>query len=297
MTAAGQTPGEGRSRSHLPEVTVGLTVLAVLVYALGYLPVARRADSLDRPLRQAWESFASTNQSSEATAGVRLDQLPGRLEMLKQASTELNTVRHLVESRVRLDSNLVDRIEGPFQLFEFEFERLRAAEALFALAKAQKVGLQPAVTNGLPQYTPETREPSLLWARLEFSRQLLLTAIHSPVGSIQELTQLPAVSHRSLIDTRRYYEELPMRIEVVGPVEGLRRLLVSLPLRGNELEGAGVALPVTNKPALFISHVLARKSAPDRPGEIRLELIASGFVPTENSERLARPDAGTPGLR
>jgi hypothetical protein len=285
MTPGNASRPKAWPRSWLPEVTVGCTVLAVLVYLLGYQPVARRAESLDRPLRVAWDSFASTNQSSEATAGVLLDQLPARLELLRQASTELTAVRALVEGRVGLDSNVVAELEAPFQLIDFENERLRYAEALFALAKEQKVGFEPAATNGLPQYLAETREPALLWARLHFARYLLLTAIHAPVAGVRDLAQLPAVSHRSVIDGRRYYEELPMRIEVVGPVEGVRRFLASLPLRGDELAPAGVAMPLTNKPALFLSHLLARKSAPERPGEVRVELIASGFVPTEDSDR------------
>jgi hypothetical protein len=289
------SPPKPHPRSHLAEITVVFTVLAVMFYLLGYQPVARRADSLDRPLRLAWESFASTNQSSEATAGVVLDQLPARLELIKQASLDLTSLRFLVEDRVRMHSNVLAQLDTPFQLIDFENERLRYAESLFALAKSKKVGFEPAATNGLPEYTADTREPALLWARLDFARHLLLAAVHAPVSSVRDLVQLPAVSHRSLIDGRRYYEELPMRVEVVGPVEGVGRFLVSLPLHGDELASLGLAAPLTNKPVLFISHVLARKSAPERPGEVRVELIASGFVPTEDSDRAVAEGGLPPG--
>lgn len=268
-------------RPVLLEVLLLGTLLLAVVYFAGFQSLARRADALDRPLRQAWESFAATNQSSEATAGLSLDQLPEVLEALRGSAAELAEVRRLVAERVRLPAALAEQIRAPFQIIDYENERTRLAESLVALARSKKVALEPAVTNGLPVRTPETTEPGLLWARLTLARELLLTAILSQVGTVRELTQLPSVSHRSAVDGRRLFEELPMRLEVVGGLEPVQRLLTSLPLAGAELEATGLASVLTNKPVLFLDHLLLRKATPDRPGEVRAELVVSGLVPLE----------------
>lgn len=290
-------PAQTAPRSRLLEFTVLGTVLAAILYVVGFQSETRRAEALDRPLRQAWESFAATNQSSEATAGLTLDQLPAALETIRQSVADLAELRLVVAERIGLPADVVAQIQSPFLFIDFENERLRHAESLFALARSKKVAFAPDATNGLPQYTADTAEPSLLWARLEFSRQLLLAAIHAQVGAVRELVQLPAVSHRSLINGRRLYEELPMRVEVVGAVEPVGRFLASLPLRDAELEATGLAGVLTNKPALFLSHLLARKSAPERPAELRAELIVSGFVPLETGRGTASPRATAALLR
>jgi hypothetical protein len=96
---------------------------------------------------------------------------------------------------------------------------------------------------------------------------------------VLEVAQLPPVSHASRREGRVLFEEIPMRIEVLGPIEAVSRFLTSLPLRGAELEATQLAAVLTNKPPLFINHLLARKAAPDKPGDVRVELVVSGFVP------------------
>ncbi len=277
-------------RSWLLEFTVLGALLAGAVYVGGLQTLVRRADALDRPLRQAWESFAATNRSSEATAGLSQDRLPEALIALRHTATELATLREQVEQRLRLPVTVLDQIQAPFRIIDYENERIRLAEELMKLARSRKVTLAPAVTNGLPVRTPETVEPALLWARLAFARDLLLATIHCQVTAVPELAQLPPVSHRALQDGRRLYEELPMRMEVIAAMEPLSRLLTALPLRGPELDAVGLAGVLTNKPPLFLAHARLRKSAPDRPAEVRAELVISGLVPLE-SVPLSAPGA------
>lgn len=281
-------------RSYLLEFTLLGTLVLALVYFAGYRSLSHRAEALDRPLRQAWESFATTNQSSEATAGLSLDQLPGALEALQRAGTDLAEIRGRVAERVRLPAAWWEQIRAPFQILEYDNERTRLAESLVALARSRKLALDPGVTNGLPVRTPETPEPALLWARLGFARELVLSALHCQVSAVRELAQLPPVSHRSRVDGRRLYEELPMRVEVVGPLDAVNRWLTSLPLTGADLETVGLAHVLTNKPALFLSHLRARKSAPDRPAEVRAEVVVSGFVPLEAGRETPAPATEVP---
>lgn len=281
-------PSPQRSQLRFAQVVLLLALLLGLVFAVGFLPVAQRAERLDQSLRQAWDSFARTNQSSTATAGVAEDQLLTRLLLLEHAAADLSGVRRLALDRVDLPLEVSDHLRAPFQLIDFDNARLQWSDRLAVLAKTRKVQLAPAALAGLPEY-PSESAPALLWPRLHFATQVLLAALHCQVGSIAQLTQLPPISHRSLVNNRRLFEELPMRLELLGPVEPLARFLTSLPLRGAELEVAGLADVLTNKPALFLTHVLLRKAAPDRPNDARLELVVSGFVPVLGLSRQPQP--------
>ncbi len=273
------TPTPNGPGSRLPLATLLVTLLLALTYVAIYQPLARRAESLDKSLRQAWEQFAATNRSSQATAGVKLENLGSRLEALEASAADLAALRTLIDGRLALPANVRAQLRSPFQLIDFENERLLQAENLAALAKQKKVTLEPGATNGLPQYAGEPGESSLLWPRLYFASQVLLMAVHSQVGSVRELTQMPNVNHRSALDGHRDFEEMPMRLTLVGDLEPVNRFLTSLPLRGAELEATGLATVLSNKPSLFIDHLLARKAAPDRPGDVLVEVEVSGFVP------------------
>jgi hypothetical protein len=272
------------ARFTFSEVTAFLTLVLALVFVLAYQPLARRAELMDKPLRQAWEAFARTNQSSVATAGIPEDKLPAQLQVLEQAAADLDGVRRLAFNRIELSAPVLGHLQAPFQLIDFDNERLRVADEVVALAKSRKVQLQPAVTNGLPAY-PSDSAPAFLWPRLHMAQHVLLIAIHCQLDAILDLNQLPAVSHRAPQDDHRIFEEMPMRVEVSGAVEPLARFLTSLPLRGGELDQTNLAGVLTNKPALFISRILLRKAAPDRPNDARLEIVVSGFVPATGSPR------------
>jgi hypothetical protein len=225
---------------------------------------------------------------------LRLDQLPEALAALQHSAAELTEIRGRVAERVRLPATWWEQIRAPFQILDYENARTRLAETLVGLARSRKIALDPGVTNGLPVRTPETTEPGLLWARLAVAREVLLAALHCQVGAVRELAQLPALSHRSRLDGRRLYEELPMRLEVVGALDAVNRWLTSLPLTGPELEAVGLAGVLTNKPALFLSHLRLRKSAPDRPAEVRAEVVVSGLVPLEAGRETPAPATEIP---
>lgn len=269
-----------RSASRLSALTLLLALVLASIYVAAYRPLAHRAESLDKSLRQAWEQFAATNRSSEATAGVKLENLGSRLKAMEASAADLAALRRLIDRELALPANVQAQLQqSPFQLIDFENERLSHVESLAALAREKKVAFEPGATNGLPQYAGETGESALLWPRLYFASQLLRMAVHTQVGGVRELTQLPNVDHRSSFDGHRDFEEMPMRITLTGGIEPVSRFLTSLPLRGANLEATGLATVLSNKPALFIDHLLARKAAPDRPGDVLVEVEVSGFVP------------------
>jgi hypothetical protein len=209
-----------------------------------------------------------------------------RLRGLQRASTNLAGSSRLILERLKPHAELEGLLSQPFTLLDFQNERQTLAEQLAQIAKRQKVNLNPAATAGLPQYTVEDPEPVYLWARLHQANYLLLTAIHSGVGSIQTLLQLPAITHRHGRSGDATLREFPMRIAVVGSMESVGRFLSSVPLRGQELEQVNLPQALTNKPVLFIDRLMLRKSAPDRPEEVQAEIRVTGFVQS------AAPDSG-----
>lgn len=256
---------------------LGLLVLALVFFA-GVRPAARRTASMSVELTNLWQRVIASNQTFTACAGVTPDNYRDRLKALNQTQSDVGAARRLIDARVALPGEVLDRSRAPFQLLDFQSERQILAEALMRQARASGVTFQSGATNGLPQYSAELPNPALLWLRLFLSKQILETAVECRVGSVRLLEQLPVPVRREAEDVPAYLE-LPARIEVAGPLDGLVRFLSCLPLRGEEFDHVQLPLNLTNKPALFISHVLARKESPDRPGDVHLELVVSGFVP------------------
>jgi hypothetical protein len=271
----------------LPAITVWLAVALAVCYFAVFQRLAHRAAGRDKELTNAWQRFVATAQAGPATAGLNLTNCEELLRQLQASATNLTTAERLVQSRIGLPAEVRAKLSEAFWLIDFQNERFQRAAQLAQLAKEKGVALEPGATNGLPEYLADMPNPALLWPRLYLADQLLLTAIHCKVGALRALDQLPAISHRAGATQSVFLAELPMRLDLIGPMDSVSRFLASLPLLATELQGAGLAPGLTNKPALFISQVLLRKHAPDRPHDVQLELTVCGFVPwTEEAGKL-----------
>jgi len=255
-----------------------LGVLFGAYYLFGFLRLSREAAALDRPLVNVWERYLATNAASQANVGLDLRNPEEAQRQLRASASLLEKAGRLVQSRVELPKDLEERMRDPFQLLDFQDERHQKTAQLARLAAANGVALEPGATNGLPEYAIDMPQPAFLWPRLHLANQLLLSAVHCKVSALKSLTQLPALAHRSTIDDAVFLQELPMRLELVGPMDAVSRFLVSLALRGPELKTVGLAEALTNKPALFIDHLLLRKHSAERPHEVSLDLTVSGFA-------------------
>ena len=262
----------------LPSGSFLLALALVAYYLLVYIPLSKRAELLDRPLVSAWARLAATNHANRATAGLNLDNAAQRLKDLQGSTTGLEALERLVRQRLELIPEVRNRMAEPFQLIDFQNERLRRIEQLAALAHDKGVAIEAGVTGGLPEYIADMPQPGLLWPRLDVATQVLLSAIHAKVTTIKLMTQIPTSNHRTATDNAIFLHELPMRVEMSGPMASISRFLASLPLRGDELKATGLEA-LTNKPALFIDQILLRKEAPDKPQDVALELTLCSFVP------------------
>lgn len=261
-----------------PTVTaVGVLCLA-FYYSVVYRPLARQAAALDSPLTESWNRFVAASTSSLACAGLTLTNAAGRLERLQHALVNLETAQRGVQTILELSPDVVAHMREPFQILDFQNERLRVSEQVGRLAKEAKVTVDPAVTLGLPEYSVDLASPQLLWPRLHFSHQLLLTAVQARVGTIKALCQLPPSSSRGE-ERSDSSATVSMRVELTGSAEALQVFLSALPLRAQDLAHVGLGGTLTNKPVFFLEQVLMRKLAPEQPKDAQLELVVSGWVP------------------
>jgi hypothetical protein len=264
---------ETRRRSILPLLAGVLGA----VYLFGFVPIDRKADSLAAPLEQAWRRLAAGLGKTNALE-LDFESLTNQLQATHTARAAFETARQQARARVELDAALRAQLDEPFLLVDYQYEAGRRLDALVRLAKQEGVVLEPAVLSGFPEQSADITEPSLLWADLEFLESMLTAAINAKVATIHfvaaqmPLTIAPSTNHGGSL------AELPLQIELTGPIPNVARFLQTLPLRADEIKAAGLPAAPTNKPALFIDRIVLRKQTPEKLDEVRLSLRAVGFV-------------------
>jgi hypothetical protein len=264
---------ETRYRSILPLLAGVLGA----VYLFVFMPLGRKAESLDAPLEQSWRKLAAALGQTNA---LKLDfvSLTNQFNETRAALTVFETARKQARARVELDAALRAQISEPFLLVEYKNEAGRRMEMLARLAKQENVVLEPAVLAGFPEQSADVKEPALLWAELSFLDSLLTTAIHARVTTIHFMAAQMPLTNAPLATNGRSLTELPMQIELTGAFSSVAQFLQALPLRADEIKAAGLPAAPTSKPALFIDRLVLRKQTPEKPDEIRVSLRVVGFV-------------------
>ncbi|MCX8107350.1 MAG: hypothetical protein N3G20_00950 [Verrucomicrobiae bacterium] len=262
-----------------PSAVFLATALLGTYYKLVFQPLVRQTAVLDKELVLLWDRLVSSNELVRACAGLSIENHHERVAELKASLVDLQTVQKLISTHIDIPHTTRSRMEEPWQLIDFQIERLQQAGALLRVAKERGVSVEPAALAGLPEYTVDLPEPRLLWPRLDMAVQLVNSAIQCKVGSVKSLNQLPPVTHPGLNRDAPPLEEISMRIELVGVTDSITRFLKTIPTRGETLAQMGFTGPVTNKPVFFVDRLIVRKYAPDRPGEVQVEARVTGFVP------------------
>ena len=264
---------EIRRRSIVPLLAVAL----LAGYLFGFVPLAHKAESLDTPLDQSWRKLVNLLGQTNAT---KLDfvSLTNQFSETHAAITAFELARNEARLRVELDDNLRAALNAPFQLVDYENEAGRLMGVLGRLARQQKVTLEFAALAGFPAQTADMKEPSLLWAELAFIDGLLTTAINAQVTTIHFVAAPSPLTNAPPTNSIRSLIELPIQVELTGPVANIGKFLQTLPLRAAEIKAAGLPEAPTNKPALFLDRLVVRKQSPEKPDEVRVSLRAVGFV-------------------
>ena len=272
-------------------VMLGVAVGLALYYFLIFQPLLERAETLDKPLDDVWQELVDFSTESSAVRDLDLEQINKTRKTLESSLAATEKIRETISARVELEPEIRVKMNEPFYLIDFQNERQKRIEQLIDLAKARKVTLDPAALAGFPEYKAETRDPSVLWAQLSIVDQVLALAINSKVGQVKSVSLLPTQPESNVKDAEAHWREIPLRIELIAPMASAADFLFAMPLRAEEMKTAGLPESLPGKPALFLERVLLRKQTPEKPDEVNLDVVVSGFVPGPKARR-NRPEMG-----
>ena len=264
---------EYRRRTLLP--LAGLALLGYFLFF--YLPLARRAASLDEPLQKAWRKLAASVDQTNATT-LDLLRLTNQLNDTRQALAMVEATRKDAALRLDLSAELKAKMSGPFQLVDYQNERSKQIDELDKQAKEQKIAIDSAVFAGFPEHTVDTADPALLWPALTLTDDLLATAIRCKVSAIHSLEVPLNGTNSPGPDSSGRWDWIPLQLEFTASAASASQFVQSLPLRAEEIRAAGLPAAPPDKTPLFIDRLIIKKQSPEKTDEVRVWVQAVGFV-------------------
>ncbi len=256
--------------------TVALVVVA-LYYAAVFRPLALKERDQVGPVAKAQAQLRAAATNNPAITGLSLEGLEKLNDSLQLSLTNTALARQLMDSRFAPEPVIATNLTRPFQLIDYQNERLNRGDRLINLAGEHKVKITPAVTAGLPEFTVENPMPGLLWGQLAFMDGVLRAAVECRVQAIEDVRMTPPVNHTTGAQGVPRLMELPLRVEVVGTADALSQWmsLVLLDPPGR----AALKLPgVEGLPAAGLQRILARKETTEPAGLVRVIAEFSAFM-------------------
>jgi len=253
----------------------GLALAAYYIFV--FMPLSRKAHNLDAPLEKEWRTLSA---SLEQTNSLTIDflHITNQLAETRQALIILENTRQKAAPRLDPGPVVRARMNAAFELVDYENERSKEVDELIRLAKQKEVTIEPAVYFGFPEHTAEIKQPRLLWPALAMADGFMRTAIQCKVAAIHSLAVPLALTNFPAANGTERLAEIFLQAEFTGPVSSVGKVLQSLPLRGEELRGAGLVDAPPDKPALFIDRLIIKKQTPEKPDEVRVWMRLVGFV-------------------
>ena len=265
-----------KQTGHAQRLTIFIGLGLVAYYLIVFLPLAQKAEQADKPLRAAWDKL-SQMQVRTGTK-VNLEEMDRQLRQTRAAAVTLDRTKQRVLSSVTSDATARLKSHEPFQLVDFQIEKLLRIEELGRAAQQHGVTISNSVFLNFPEYRADRGMPELLWGQLSFVDQLIGTAIRCNVSSIHNVELSSYTAYARTTNDTPFLFEIPVRIELRGSMESLSKMLASLPLRSDEIAATKLPEAPADKPALFAHRFILTKSSPENPDEARLDLRACGFV-------------------
>lgn len=264
---------EIKRRSVLPLAALGIAIYYVLVF----VPLAHRAASVDEPLKKAWRRLAASLDQTNATT-LDFAQITNQFSATRHQLTLLEEAKKKAIAHLELAPNLRSKLSAPFQLIDYQNERSKQIDDLDSLTKQQKIAVDPVVYAGFPEHTADMPEPSLLWAALSMTSDVLDTAVRCKVAAIHSLEAAVALTNSVNPEVTARWAEIALQLEFTASSENALHVVESLPLTAEELRAAGLPPATRPKTALFIDRIIIRKESPEKSDEVRVWLRATGFV-------------------
>jgi hypothetical protein len=264
---------EIKRKSVLPLAGLGVAAYYLLVF----LPLAHRAESLEEPLQKGWIKLAAALEQSNATT-LDFSQITNQLNETRAELALLEEAKKKAAAHLDLSPALRAQMSAPFQLVDYQNERSKQIDDLDKKARQQQIAVDPSIFAGFPEHTADLREPSLLWAALSFTDDLLETAVRCKVAAIHTLESGVTLTNSATGDGLPHWAEIALQFEFTAPADNALRVVQSLPLRVEELRAAGLPAGENPKAPLFLDRIILRKESPEKMDEVRVWVRAVGFV-------------------
>jgi len=246
-------------------------------YLFGFLPLAHEAVNLDAPLDSAWRKLACSLDQTN-TLAIDFLHITNQLNETRAALAILEDTKKKAAGRLEVAPVLRARLNDPFQLVDFQNERSKQSDDLDRVTKERQITVDPAVYAGLPEHTIDIRDPSLLWAALAMSEELIATALRCKVSALHSLEVNLDLTNAPPSEALRRWAQIPLQFEFTASGDNALKVIQSLPLRADELKAAGLPEAPAEKAPLFIERLIVRKESPEKLDEVRVWLQAVGFV-------------------
>jgi len=264
---------EFRRRSILP-----LAGLALVVYYFSvFLPISRRAESLDQPLQKAWKQLAGALDQTNATS-LDFQRITNQLNDTRHWLAIIESAKKTAATRLELAPELRARMTGQFQLVDYQNERSKQMDDFEKEARQAKVALDYEVYMGFPECRADLKEPALLWPSLALTHDTLQTALRCKVSAIHSLEVALPLTNSPASDSIARWTEIPVQIEFTASGENALKFIQCLPLHAPEIKAAHLPEAEPQKAPLFLDRLIIRKQSPENPDEVRVWLRAIGFV-------------------
>jgi hypothetical protein len=261
-----------------PQAVLALALAALaLYYALVFRPMAEKERSLAAPFEAMKTRLRLAATNNPALSGLSDETLVRIEEALQRSLTNVARARGQVIQRHAPDTAISLQIVRPFQLIDYQNERLKRRDHLVNLGAKNKVKLAAAVPAGLPEFTVENPNPELLWGQLAVADGAVRAAIQAGLISVENVAVLAPVAHAPTPSAQHRLVELPVRLEAVGGFDALSRFLALTLLEAKEREALGLPA-IDGLPGLTLQHIFVRKEGGAGPATVRLTVELRGFL-------------------
>ncbi|TVR55046.1 MAG: hypothetical protein EA425_01065 [Puniceicoccaceae bacterium] len=251
----------------LPLAGVLVLVAVLLVWPLLSANRSLAAQIEEAGLRLAAEGFGAGREDL-ATEVARLQAEVERTRRLAEEQAALLDLHPLVAAnRGR-----------PFQILEFEQERLAVSTRLRQLSERHGVRLPEETAAVFPELGAAAQHPGLIWAQLALYRQVLETAVVSGVATVDRVGILPVRVVLLETDGATMVAEVRVVLEAEADLEALRRFLLQLSLPAAAVERAGLGTAAEDKIALGVDRFVIHRAHPEDPATVRARLVVSGLL-------------------
>ena len=247
------------------------------VYLLVYRPLTHHEAERDRAIAAIGQQLQELNARNKSSLGLDPDTISGNRRLAELSLAALEKAARQARERISLAQEWRDRVHLPFQLLDYDQKRQQLLGELGQAAQARGVALDASVSRAYPEHQPDMPIPGQLWGELFVTDQIVLAAVANSPHSIKSATLLPIRTHRSADGGRNVLDEYFLRVELKSSAEAALNFLRSLPLRPEELKGAGLPVSSAAKPALFLHRFIMKRDLAD-PNGVTLDALISGLV-------------------